>query len=157
MISKYKQKALFVMCDSIKDPQNLGSICRSAYCFGADGIILNKDNSVEITNVVARASAGAIEHLSIAKVTNLSRTLTELKDQGFWSYAAVTKAPESLESLSPSDKMVVVMGSEGEGIRRLVLENCDVQFTIPMPGSFDSLNVAQAATVILYSLSQKRK
>ena len=149
--------ALFVMGDSIQDPQNLGTICRSAYCFGAQGIILNKDQSVDITPAVCKASAGAVEYLSVAKVTNLARSLEYLKENGFWTYAAVAGASETLSQLKPSPKMVLVMGSEGEGIRRLVLEKCDFQFSIPMVREFDSLNVAQAASVILYAFSQSKK
>lgn len=146
--------ALFVLCDSIQDPQNLGAICRSAWCFGAHGIILNKDQSVDVTPAVAKASAGAVEHLSIAKVTNLARSLEYLKEKGFWSYAAVAGAKDTLEKLSPSPKMVIVLGSEGEGIRRLVLESCDFQFSIKMVRPFDSLNVAQAASIILHEISK---
>lgn len=155
MVGQFSESALFVMGDSIQDPQNLGAICRSAYCFGAHGIILNKDQSVDITPVVCKASAGAVEYLSVAKVTNLARSLEYLKEKGFWTYAAVAGTTETLDQLKPSPKMVLVMGSEGEGIRRLVLEKCDFQFSIKMVRKFDSLNVAQAASVILYALSRK--
>lgn len=156
LISQFSDSALFVMCDSIQDPQNLGAICRSAYCFGAHGIILNKDRSVEVTPAVSKASAGAVEYLSICRVTNLSRSLDQLKQKEFWTYAAVQDSETTLETLSPASKMVLVLGSEGTGIRRLVLESCDSTFTIPMEREFDSLNVAQAASVILYEISRKR-
>ncbi|MBI4412315.1 MAG: 23S rRNA (guanosine(2251)-2'-O)-methyltransferase RlmB [Deltaproteobacteria bacterium] len=155
MVEQFADQALFVMGDSIQDPQNLGAICRSAYCFGAHGIILNKDQSVDITPVVCKASAGAVEYLSVAKVTNLARSLEYLKENGFWTYGAVANATDTLDQLKPSPKMVLVMGSEGEGIRRLVLEKCDFQFSIKMARKFDSLNVAQAASVILYAISRK--
>lgn len=154
LISKSGKRVLLVMCDSIQDPQNLGAICRSAYCFGADGIILNKDRSVDITPAVVKASAGAVENLSVVKVTNLTRALTSLKEEGFWSYAADPFAGEKLKDVSFSPKTVLVVGSEGEGIRRLLSESCDFRFSIPMIGEFDSLNVAQSASIILYEISR---
>lgn len=155
LASKSNDKVLLVMCDSIQDPQNLGAICRSAYCFGADGIILNKDRSVDITPTVVKASAGAVENLSVAKVTNLTRTLTSLKEEEFWSYAADPLADEKLKDVSFSPKTVLVIGSEGEGIRKLLLESCDFRFSIPMVGKFDSLNAAQSASIILYEISRR--
>jgi 23S rRNA (guanosine2251-2'-O)-methyltransferase len=156
LVKKLGPKAFFLMCDTITDPQNLGAICRSAYCFGVDAVIINKDRAVDINATVSKASAGAVEHLNICKETNLTRTLEMLKENGFWSYAADANARDSLHTLDPADKMVFVMGSEGAGIRRLVREHCDIGFSIPMARSFDSLNVAQAATVILYEMAKKR-
>ncbi len=156
VLSKFSTSCFLLVCDSIQDPQNLGAICRSAYCLGVDALILNRDQSAEITATVSKASAGAVEHLSVVKVTNLARTLEELKEKGFWSYAADVEGKTSLDQISPSPKMAVVIGNEGKGIRRLVLESCDVRFSIPMTRSFNSLNAAQAATVICYEISKKR-
>lgn len=155
LIDRHPKNALFLMLDSLKDPQNFGTICRSAYCFGVDGIIINKDQSVEVTPAVCKASAGSVEHLSVSKVTNLARTLEFLKKSGFWIYGASASADVSLTEVKRTDKIVIVLGSEGEGIRRLVKGSCDYLFKIPMVRDFDSLNVAQAATVILYEFSSK--
>lgn len=157
VIQAHPQKAFFVICDSINDPQNFGAICRSAYCFGASAIILPKDRSVEVTSVVVSASAGAIEHLPVVKVVNIARALEELKEAGFWCYAADANAQTPLDQVDPSEKCALVLGSEREGIRPLVLKNCDFHFSIPMAKSFDSLNVAQAASVICYALASKGK
>lgn len=154
LVGRHPKNAFFLMGDSLQDPQNFGTICRSAYCFGVDGIIINKDQSVDVTPLVSKASAGSVEHLSVSKVTNLARTLEFLKKSGFWIYGADASADVSLADVKRTDKTVVVLGSEGEGIRRLVRESCDYLFKIPMVRDFDSLNVAQAATIILYELSK---
>lgn len=149
------QKNLLLMCDSIQDPQNFGTLCRSAHCFGVDGVIIQKDRASGVTPAVCKASAGAVEHLKIAQVTNLSHCLEELKKEGFWVYAADLDGTQTLNQVDPSEKSVVVLGSEGKGIRPLVLKNCDFKFKIPMAGNFDSLNVAQAGTVVLYEFFRK--
>lgn len=148
--------ALFVVCDSVQDPQNLGTLCRSAFCFGAAGVILPKDRSAEVTPAVVRASAGTTEHLPIAQVVNVSRTLEEFKKRGFWIYGADMGGGDFLEKISFDSKSVVVVGSEGEGIRPLVLSKCDFIFRIRTDRPFDSLNVAQAASIILYEVSRQR-
>lgn len=150
-----KQNSFLVMCDSLTDPQNFGALCRSAYCFGVDGVIINKDRSVEVTPAVCKASAGAVEHLSIVRVTNLVATLTQLKKQEYWVYATAANAEATLDAVKPSAKMVLILGSEGEGVRRLVGEQADFKFSIPMKRAFDSLNVAQAATICMYEMSKK--
>lgn len=160
MLALFRESALFVVCDSIQDPQNLGALCRSAHCFGINGVIINKDQSVTVTPAVVKASAGAVEHLAVTRETNLARTVCDLKKNGFWSYSAeVSPSLKSipLDEISPSKKMVVVLGNEGRGIRRLIKEECDFHVTIPMAGSFNSLNVAQAATVFFYEISRRRK
>ncbi len=147
---------LVVALDSVQDPQNFGTLCRSAICFGVRYIILPQDRVAPISAVTAKASAGAIEHLNIVRVTNLTRALNELKENGFWIYgASLTEKSESLENLKPAAKSVLVLGSEGDGIRRLVAETCDVLVKIPMHGGFDSLNVAQAGTVLMYDFGRK--
>lgn len=149
-IQKNKETSLFVICDSITDPQNFGAICRSSLCFGVDGLIITKDRSVEVTATVVKASAGSVEHLSIARVTNLKRAIDEMKEASFWIYASDSHAEKNLGELQLPPKRAVVMGNEGEGIRRLTRESCDDVFKIPMKGNFDSLNVASALSVILY-------
>lgn len=156
LLQKLKDKALFLMCDSIQDPQNLGAIIRSAVCFGVDAVIINKDQSVGVTPTVMKASAGALSHVPVVQATNLARTLEKLKEQGFWAYATSPHAKQSLSEISPSPKMVVVIGNEGKGIRRLVDESCDFHVKIPMSEKFESLNAAQATTVMLYEIFKRR-
>ncbi len=156
LMSRHSQRAFFLMCDSLQDPQNFGALCRSAYCFGVDAILINKDQSVEVTPVVSKASAGAVEHLPVARLTNLARALGELKENGFWSYSTDVEQGSSLYDIDPSEKIVFVLGSEGKGVRRLIREECDFKINIPMARSFDSLNVAQAGTLICYEIAKKR-
>lgn len=156
LLNEAGSPALFVLCDSLQDPQNLGTICRSAFCFGAIGLILPKDRTASVTPSVVRASAGTTEHLPIARVVNVSRALEEFKRNGYWIYGADMAGREPLEKISFDPKSVIVLGSEGEGIRPLVLSKCDFTFRIATDRPFDSLNVAQAASIILYEASRQR-
>ncbi|EKD41274.1 MAG: hypothetical protein ACD_73C00783G0002 [uncultured bacterium] len=144
-----------VVCDSITDPHNLGAIARAMRCFNAEGLVLNKDHSCGVTPTVMKSSAGAIENLTISLVINISRALEDLKQAGYWVYAASLNATETLPQIKWADYVVIVLGNEGEGIRPLVLKNSDVLFKIPQKGNFDSLNVSQAASVILYEINYK--
>jgi len=149
-------KSLVMVLDSIQDPHNFGALCRSAHCFGVDAIIFNKDQSAEVNATVCKTSAGAVEYLTLIRVTNLARSLDELKENGFWCYGTEGSARDTLNSTKFADRTAIVLGSEGSGMRRLVREKCDLMFKIAMVGSFDSLNVAQAGTVIAYELSKSR-
>lgn len=155
LIKLCEPKGILLMGDSLQDPNNLGAMIRSAVCFGVKGLILNKDHSLDITPAVVKASAGATESIRVARVVNLARALEDLKENGFWSYAADPTGGESLDKVEPAQKSVIVIGNEGEGIRRLVRQNCDFGLTIPMAGKFESLNAAQAATVLCYTFSVK--
>lgn len=153
--SKTPQKLVLVL-DCIQDPQNFGTLCRSAVAFGVREVIRPRDRSVGVTPAVCRASAGAVEHLKIISVTNLARALTELKKHGFWIYgASLSDKSVSLQNVNPAPKTAVVLGSEAKGLRPLVAKTCDQLIKIPMVGDFDSLNVAQAGTVLLYDLNSK--
>lgn len=146
---------LFVMADGIEDPHNLGALMRCAECAGAHGLIIPKRRSVGLTSVVAKASAGAIEHLPIARVANLSTTLEELKEKGFWAYAAdMDGTPHYKTDLR--GPAVIVLGSEGFGISRLVKEKCDFVISIPLYGKVNSMNVSAAAAVILCEAARQR-
>lgn len=148
------EKALFLALDSIQDPQNFGTLCRSALAFGVDGVFLPKDRSVTVTPAVCKASAGAVEHLKIVQVTNLNSVFQKLKDNGFWIYGtALTNEAVDLPKVDFARRSVLVLGSEEKGLRPLVAKNCDVLIRIPMKGDFDSLNVAQAGTICLYVYS----
>ena len=149
------EKPFVVVLDGIEDPHNLGAIIRSAECAGAHGIIIPKRRAVGLTSTVAKSSAGAIEHMLIAKVTNLPTAIDELKDKGFWLYAADMDGSEYYKT-DMSGSVAVVLGSEGFGISRLVREKCDFTVSIPMRGRVNSMNVSCAASVIFAEVSKQR-
>jgi 23S rRNA (guanosine2251-2'-O)-methyltransferase len=148
---------LILMLDSILDPQNLGSIIRSAHCLGANGVVIPTDRAASVTPAVIKASAGSAEQLPVARVTNLSRTIDDLKDKGFWIFGADAHGEKNIRAQHFNSSMVLVLGSEARGIRPLVKKKCDFLVTIPMAGNFDSLNVAVAAGIIQYEIFLQRK
>lgn len=149
------EKPLIVLLDGVEDPHNLGAIIRSAECSGAHGVIIPKRRAVGLTTTVAKASAGATEHMRVAKVTNLAATIDELKDRGLWFYCADMGGDEYYKS-DMTSSAVIVLGSEGDGVSRLVKEKCDFTVSIPLYGSVDSLNVSCAAAVILTEAARQR-
>jgi 23S rRNA (guanosine2251-2'-O)-methyltransferase len=142
------EKALLVALDSVTDPGNLGAILRSAAFFGVNGIILPERNSAQVNEAVLKRSAGAALSLPIARVTNLSRTLSSLKEAGFWVYGTAVAGGTPLAEETFAERTCLVLGNESTGMRRLVGEKCDVQLTLP--GHFESLNVAAFAAVALF-------
>ena len=144
-----------VLLDGVEDPHNLGAIIRSAECMGAHGVIIPKRRAVGLTPTVAKASAGAIMHMRVAKVTNLSVTIDELKEKGLWFYAADMDG-EAVYKTDLKGPVGIVLGSEGDGISRLVKEKCDFVISIPMYGKVNSMNVSCAAAVILSEVARKR-
>lgn len=154
--AKSRGEAPFVVvCDGIEDPHNLGAIIRSAECSGVHGVIIPKRRAVGLTPVVAKSSAGALEHMRVARVTNLAMTLDELKELGFWIYAA-DMGGERYCDVNYSGSVAVVLGSEGFGISRLVKEKCDFTVSIPLYGKVNSMNVSCAAAVILTEVAKGR-
>lgn len=149
------EKPFVVICDGIEDPHNLGAIIRSAECSGVHGVIIPKRRAVGLTAVVAKSSAGALEHMRVARVTNLASTLDELKERGFWIYAA-DMGGEKYSEIDYSGSVAVVLGSEGFGISRLVKEKCDFIASIPLYGKVNSMNVSCAAAVILTEVAKQR-
>jgi 23S rRNA (guanosine2251-2'-O)-methyltransferase len=147
---------VIVMLDQLTDPQNVGAIFRSALAFGAKGIVVQDRHSPALAGALAKAAAGATERLPCARVTNLSRALEKLADLGWRAVGLDGSAELTLEQALDERPTVLVMGSEGDGIRRLVAEHCDVLAKIPMPGGFESLNVSNAAAVALYEATRKR-
>lgn len=145
-----------VLLDGVEDPHNLGAIIRSAECMGAHGIIIPKRRAVGLTPTVAKASAGAIMHMRVAKVTNLSQTIDELKERGMWFYAADMDG-ESIYETDLKGSVGIVLGSEGDGISRLVKEKCDFVISVPMYGKVNSMNVSCAAAVILAQAANQRR
>ena len=147
-------RGVLVMLDQITDPQNVGAIFRSALAFGARGIIVQDRHSPALAGPLAKAAVGATERLPHARVTNLSRALERLSDLGWRAVAMDGAADQTLEEALDGQPTVIVMGSEGDGVRRLVAEHCEVSAKIPMPGGFESLNVSNAAAIALYEASR---
>ena len=139
---------LIVIADGIEDPQNLGALIRCAECAGAHGVIIPKRRAVGLTPIVAKASAGAIEHMAVAKVTNLADTIEKLKKEGIWVFAAEADGVPYYEA-DFKVPLAIVLGSEGFGVGRLIKERADITVSIPMYGHVNSLNVSAAAAVIL--------
>jgi 23S rRNA (guanosine2251-2'-O)-methyltransferase len=148
LANEREEKPLIVICDSIEDPHNLGAIIRCAECAGAHGIIIPKRRSVGITPTVYKSSAGAIEHMLIAKVANLNTTVEELKEKGLWIFAAEAGGEPYYET-DFNCGCGIILGSEGNGVSRILKENSDYIVSIPMYGKVNSLNVSTAASVIL--------
>lgn len=151
------QRAFVLVLDSLQDPQNLGTVLRTAEAVSVTGIIMPEHRAAEITPAVVNASAGAVEHLRVAQVVNLARTLEELKGAGIWVVGIeATPDAQSLWATRLDGPLALVLGSEGEGIRRLVLEKCDVVARLPLLGKVESLNAAVAAAVALYEVVRRR-
>ncbi|AKS37095.1 RNA methyltransferase TrmH [Anoxybacillus gonensis] len=146
----------FIILDELEDPHNLGSIMRTADAVGAHGIIIPKRRSVGLTATVAKASTGAIEHVPVARVTNLARTVDELKDRGVWIFGTDAKGNEDYRQLDGVIPLALVIGSEGKGMSRLLREKCDVLVRLPMVGHVTSLNASVAASLLMYEVYRKR-
>lgn len=145
-----------IVCDEVSDPRNLGAIIRSAECAGAHGVIIPKRRSAGLTAIVGKASAGAAEHMAIARVPNISAVLKELKEKGLWVYGAAAGGSNVLWKTDFTGSVALVIGSEGDGIGRLVRDNCDFIVNIPMVGKINSLNASAAASVIMYEVLRQR-
>ena len=147
---------LLVICDELSDPHNLGAILRSAECAGAHGVIIPKRRSVGLTAVVAKASAGAVEYMKVARVTNINATIQELKDKGIWIFGTAAEGSIPMYQADLTVPAAIVIGSEGDGMSRLVRQNCDVTVHIPMKGRITSLNASAAASILLYEAVRQR-
>lgn len=152
-----RARTVLVMLDQVTDPHNLGAILRSACVFGLHGLIQQKKHAPELDAVVAKTACGAVEHVPVANVTNLSRALETLKEEGFLVIGLDERGETTIgeavpRSYADSGKIMLVLGSEGEGIRRLVRENCDILARLPAPGPIQSLNVSNAAAVAFYAV-----
>jgi 23S rRNA (guanosine2251-2'-O)-methyltransferase len=145
-----------VVCDEISDPHNLGAILRTAECAGVHGVVIPKRRSAGLTAVVDKASAGAAEHLPIARVPNIPAVLQELKDRGLWVYGTDAEADSPLWKTDVTGPVCLVIGSEGFGMSRLVKERCDVTVSIPLMGKVTSLNASAAAAVMIYEVLRQR-
>jgi 23S rRNA (guanosine2251-2'-O)-methyltransferase len=149
-------QAFFLILDSIQDPQNLGSLVRTANAAGVHGVIIPKDRASEVTSTVVKTSAGATEVTPIARETNISRAIERLKEEGVWVAAIEAGCRDTVYSADLDRDLAIVIGSEGRGIRRLVRENSDFCVSIPMYGEISSLNAAQAGAVALFEARRQR-
>lgn len=147
---------LLVICDELSDPHNLGAILRSAECAGAHGVIIPKRRSVGLTAVVGKASAGAIEYMPVARVSNLSAAIRELKERGVWIYGTAAEGASPLYQTDLTGPTAIVIGNEGVGMSRIVGESCDFKVSIPMKGKISSLNASAAAAILLYEAVRQR-
>jgi 23S rRNA (guanosine2251-2'-O)-methyltransferase len=148
--------ALVVALDQVQDPRNLGAVCRSAEAVGAAGLVIPSRRSAAVTAVACKASAGAVEHLPVARASNLVDWLLRAKDSGAWIYGAEQGAPALYAEADLSGKIVLVLGSEGKGLRRRVSDTCDLVISIPVRGRVASLNVSAAAAVLLFEAARQR-
>ena len=147
---------MIVICDEITDPHNLGAILRTAECVGAHGVIIPKRRSSGLTAVVAKASAGALEYMPVARVSNLTAAINTLKENGVWIYGTAADGAESLYQTDLTGPVAIVIGSEGAGMGRLVSQGCDFMVSIPMKGHINSLNASNAAAILLYEALRQR-
>ena len=144
-----------IICDEIEDPHNLGAIIRTAEAAGAHGVIIPKRRSASLSFTVAKTSAGAVEFMHVARVTNLPQTIDELKKRGVWVYCADMDGEPFYKS-NLKGAIALVIGSEGNGVGRLVKEKCDVTLSMPMKGKINSLNASVAAGILMYEVSRQR-
>ncbi len=147
---------LIVICDELSDPHNLGAIMRSAECAGAHGVIIPKRRSVGLTATVAKASAGAVEYMKVARVTNINNAINELKEKGVWVYGTAAEGSIPMYKADLTGPTAIVIGNEGDGMSPLVRKNCDVMVHIPMKGRISSLNASAAASILLYEAVRQR-
>jgi 23S rRNA (guanosine2251-2'-O)-methyltransferase len=158
-----REQPLLVALDQVQDPQNLGSICRTAECAGAAGVVIPERRAAEVTPAVCKASAGAVEHLAVARVRNMADFLAEAREHGCWCYGASAGADRTGRAPVPYDRpdyggagVVLVLGSEGGGLRPRVASSCDELIALPLRGRVESLGVSAAAAAILYEILQDR-
>ena len=150
------ENSLFVILDGVVDPHNVGAILRTSEAIGVNGVIIPKNNSCPLNSTVAKTSTGAIDLVDIAKVSNLTNTIVKLKKEGYWIVGAEASESVDYRQVDYNGKIALVLGSEGKGISRLVLENCDYRVRLPMVGKITSLNVSVATAILLYQVYNNR-
>ena len=148
---------LIVVCDELSDPHNLGAVIRTAECAGAHGVIIPKRRSAGLTAIVGKTSAGAVSYLPVARVPNIPTLLKDLKKEGLWVYGTAADGNTTLYNADLKGPAVIVIGSEGDGMGRLVSEQCDFLVSIPMRGQLNSLNASAAAAIVLYEAVRQRQ
>lgn len=148
-----KESSLIVLLDQVSDPHNIGAIMRSAAAFNADAVLITEKNAPEATGALAKSASGALELLPLISVVNLARTMNDLQKRGYWCVGMDGSAPKTLKETDLPKKIVLVMGSEGYGLRRLTTENCDFMVKLPISSKVESLNVSNACAIALYDIS----
>jgi 23S rRNA (guanosine2251-2'-O)-methyltransferase len=151
------EKGLIVMLDGVEDPHNLGAVIRTALAAGAHGVVIPERRAAGLTDTVARASAGALAHLAVAKVTNLARTMEELKEAGYWLVGLDEQAEKNYTEVDYSSSVAIVLGGEGKGLHELTRKRCDFVVSLPTTGPVKSLNVSVAAGVVLFEVLRQRR
>ena len=154
---KKGEAPLIVVCDELSDPHNLGAVIRTAECAGAHGVIIPKRRSAGLTAIVAKTSAGAVAHIPVARVPNIPSLLKQLKQEGVWVFGTAADGNTTLYSADLKGPAAIVIGSEGDGMGRLVSEQCDFRVSIPMKGHINSLNASAAAAILLYEAVRQRE
>ena len=151
------ENPLIVVCDEISDPHNLGAIIRTAECAGAHGVVIPKRRSAGLTSIVGKTSAGAVSYVPVARVPNIPALLEQLQKEGVWVFGTAAEGTTTLYSADLKGPAAIVIGSEGEGMTRLVREKCDFLVSIPMKGKISSLNASAAAAILLYEAVRQRR
>lgn len=151
--AEVRERSVLVMLDQVTDPHNVGAIIRSSCVFGAAGMIMQKKHAPELTGVLAKTACGGVEHVPVAYETNLTRSLETLQEAGYFAVGLAEEGDDNLGDFAAHDKLVIVLGAEGDGIRRLVREQCDALTRLSTSGEISSLNVSNAAAVALYAVS----
>jgi 23S rRNA (guanosine2251-2'-O)-methyltransferase len=152
-----ERPAILLAVDALQDPQNFGTLLRTAVAVGALGVLLPERRSVGVTPAVGRASAGAVEHLAIARVVNLSRALKQLKQAGLWVVGLDASADQVYDQVDLTGPLAIVVGAEGPGLSRLIGETCDLTVRLPLVGAIDALNAAVAGSIVLYETLRQRR
>ncbi len=147
---------MLVVLDGLEDPHNLGAVVRTAHAAGADAIIVPERRAAGLTDTVAKAAAGALEHLPVVRVTNINRVLEDLKKRGYWIYGVDERGDQDYDHVDFAERAVVVFGAEGKGLHQMVREHCDILVRIPLVGKISSLNVSVAAGVVLFEWKRRR-
>src|SRR5438270_12807409 len=148
---------LLVVLDGVEDPHNLGAIIRTAHAAGASSVVIPERRAAGVTDVVAKAAAGALEHLPVTRVTNINRALEDLKKRGYWIYGLDERGAEDYDRVEYNEPTVLVLGGEGKGLHEQVRKHCDVLVRIPMAGKISSLNVSVAAGIVLFEWKRRQK
>ena len=147
---------MLVVLDGLEDPHNLGAVIRTAHAAGADAVVVPERRAAGLTDTVAKAAAGALEHLPVARVTNINRALEDLKKGGFWIYGVDERGDQNYDMVDYAERAVLVFGAEGKGLHQMARQHCDVLVRIPMSGKISSLNVSVAAGVVLFDWKRRR-
>jgi 23S rRNA (guanosine2251-2'-O)-methyltransferase len=150
------QNPVVVLLDEITDPHNMGAIIRSAVCLGADGIVIPRHNSAEVNHTVFKSSSGAVNHIPVAKETNLAHSIEYLKKNGYWIIGTEMKTDKTVFNTDLKMPIGLVIGNEGAGMRDIIRKNCDILIRIPMAGKLDSLNASVSAAIVLYEIFRQK-